>query len=343
MWGGIERYICNLGEGLTANGAHVVVACPEGTPLAERWTGQKVITKSPKGHRLTPTSQYLRILRSKKFDVIHSHYSPDFWATAVAARIARVPRIVLTRHLALPWALPKAKLMGHLYDQLICVSEAVQEELRTSGVPDKKLTVAKMGVQQLAPSATKQQVREKLNFQHNQFAVGFIGRLTVEKGVKTLLASLSQCDSVDCHIFGDGPQRQELEALAQNSKSGVVTFHGQQSDVADAMEAVDIVIVPSEWKEAFPAVILEAMSLARPIIASRIGGIPEIITDSQNGLLFTPGSATELASSIMRLKSQPDFARLLGKNGKVTQIKEFTIKEMGVRFKNVYESIPPSR
>lgn len=342
-WGGIERYICNLGNGLLAGGQSVTVACQVGTPLVTHWDGEKVITGRPRAHRLTATSQYLRILKGKRFDVIHSHYSPDFWATAIAARIAKVPRIVLTRHLALPWARPKAKLLSSLYDQMICVSDAVRQELESSGVSKDKLTVAKMGVQQLAPTASRQIVRDRFGIANNRFAVGFVGRLTVEKGAKTLLHSLEFCDQVEAHLFGDGPQREELETTAKNMNSGNVFFHGHLNDVADAMEAVDTVVVPSEWKEAFPAVVLEAMSLGRPVIGSRIGGIPEIIDDGRNGLLFSPGEPIDLASAIVRLQTQPDFARLIGINGKETQEKEFTIAEMGVRFRKVYESMAPAR
>jgi len=349
-WGGIERYICNLSEGLTDLDYNVFVACPKGSPLEKKYLGSKLILeKKPKIHFLT-VSQYIRGIKDQHFDLIHAHYSPDFAAVAIAARVCKIPRIVLSRHVALPWAKPKAIALSTLYDRMICVSDAVKDVLESSGVPTNKLIVAKMGIRQLEPTQPKPKLRKSFGMSENAYAFGFVGRLTIEKGVKTLLFACSKLPAeidgkqVEVHIFGGGPQHQELvSTVNSNSSRARLVFHGQLEDVSDAMSSVDALVVPSEWIEAFPAVILEAMCLGVPVIASRIGGIPEIIIDHETGLLVPVGNADILFQAMLELAQDRSLSGKVGANGRALQQKDYTIPAMAQRFSEVFDSIPAYR
>ena len=140
-------------------------------------------------------------------------------------------------------------------------------------------------------------------------ALLFCGRLAPEKAVDVLLRAVAQLTDLSffLHIAGDGPNRQKLEALAQDMNLGLrVVFEGQvdRCDIGEMFRRSDIVILPS-LSEAFPLVALEAVTAGCPVIASRVGGVPEIIRHEHNGLLVTPGDVGELASAIRRLCGNP--------------------------------------
>jgi glycosyltransferase involved in cell wall biosynthesis len=152
--------------------------------------------------------------------------------------------------------------------------------------------------------------------------VAFAGRLDREKGIHILLAAgrLLQ-NSVPLHLAGDGPFRQQLESAAPPN----TRFLGQLG--AEAMDAfysqARILVLPSECFEMCPLVISEAMSHGLPVIASRIGGIPELVDDGETGLLFEPGNTRELAHKIDILWSNPELCRRMGAAGRRKAVRQF--------------------
>lgn len=318
-WGGIERYVAYLTEGLLGRGHDVSVTCPPGSPLDKNAAGKKHLI-ALKG-QFAPGSylKYRRLFKENTFDVVHIHFSPDFVMPALAARHAGIKKIVMTRHVALHWSAGKVKRYTKLFDQIIPVSHAVETKLRESGVPQKMMTVAKAGVPALqANSAPK-----------SEFTVGSFGRLVKEKGIDVLLKA---CNQGRLEIYGDGPERAELEKLATpNTK-----FMGFIPNVAEAMNACHVIAVPSVWEEAFPYSVLEAMSLGKPVVASRVGGLPEIVEDGVTGRLFEKGNVEELAAVLGELRADPQLCSRMGETAKLRHREEYTVERMAERIESVY-------
>jgi glycosyltransferase involved in cell wall biosynthesis len=331
-WGGIERYVLYLAEGLTARGHEVVVACPPGSPLDKRYHGSKVPI-ALKGKLDVPALlAYRRLFREKGFDVVHAHFSPDFTLPGIAAKGARQPFTVLTRHVSLPWRPAKAKKYLKWWDHIIPVSDSVRRRLCESGVPENRMTVAKAGLPDPLRPMNLEVARRRFDVQG--FAVGSFSRLVADKGVDRLVDSALATPGVTAHIFGDGPERAALEARANGSPS--VRFHGRIEDVPEAMAAMDVVAVPSVWEEAFPYAALEALAMHKPVVAARIGGIPEIVEDGVHGRLFEP-EVRNFGPLLAELRDDPAARLRMQEAGRARYEREFTLVAMAERIERVYQ------
>jgi glycosyltransferase involved in cell wall biosynthesis len=141
----------------------------------------------------------------------------------------------------------------------------------------------------------------------------FIGRLSPEKGGATLIEAW-QGINLPLRIVGDGPEADELRRAAPAN----VTFvgHRQRADVYREIAGAAFVIVPSIWYENFPVTVIEAMAMGKPILASRIGALQEIVTEGVTGLHFQPGDAADLRHAVARLANAPELSREMGENGR---------------------------
>jgi len=150
--------------------------------------------------------------------------------------------------------------------------------------------------------------------QNDGFAL-FIGRLTVEKGLRTLLKAWSVASRPPLlRIIGDGPLRQEVETLVKSRADGLIEFlgplpHGQ---VIEQLKRAAFLILPSEWYEGFPHVVLEAYACGVPIIASRIGTLADIVLDGRTGLLYEPQDHGDLAAKVAWLARHPEEGTKMG-------------------------------
>ncbi|MFZ4509154.1 MAG: glycosyltransferase family 4 protein [Fimbriimonas sp.] len=320
-WGGIERYVLYLGEGLRQRGHSVEVVCPPESPLAQRWAGSIPFAARSKRNPLY-FFHYRKLFLAHRPDVIHTHFSPDFLMPALAARSLGIP-CVMTRHLAVPWRPAKARQMSRLYSAIVPVSEAARVALLESGVPADKLLLAKAGCPALVTS--KEPV--------GPLRVGSFGRLVKEKGTQVLIQAATNCPEVEFKVYGDGPEADSLRREAPAN----VEFLGQIPDVADAMGACHAIAIPSLWAEAFPFAALEAMSLGKPVIASAVGGLPEQVEDGVTGLLFPAGDADALARAIGGLT--PERIAALGTRARERHRQEFTVEAFAGRVEAVLRRV----
>ena len=335
-WGGIERYVAYLSEGLAERGNEVTVACAPNTPLCTHVSAPKVPILNRRKLDFPAMGKFLKLFRANRFDVVHIHFSPDFLLPAMAARMTKQPCTIMTRHVVLPWSPTKVRLYSTLFDHFIPVSNAVQDQLIASGIPKHKLTVAKAGCPPLTPAKVRGETRRELGIEEDLFAIGFFGRLVAEKGVETLIsASPSIEKGVSFEVFGEGPLSEPLVELAQQSGSRV-RFHGFRDDVPECLQAIDAVVIPSVWEEAFPYAALEAMSVGRTVLASRVGGMSEIVEDGATGYLFNKRDASGLAVMASKLANDPYTNLMMGTRAKEVHRSTYTIQKMAERIEAVY-------
>lgn len=145
----------------------------------------------------------------------------------------------------------------------------------------------------------------------------YSGRLSAEKGLFTLLKSITGLN-VRCAIYGDGPLRERLETYAREHDLGRVVFAGriQHEHLLQAIRQARLVVLPSEWYENCPYSILEAFACGRPVIASAIGGIPELVVDDRTGLTFEPGNYMQLRKKILDLLNDSERITDMGKTAR---------------------------
>jgi glycosyltransferase involved in cell wall biosynthesis len=227
------------------------------------------------------------------------------------------------------------------YQSLITVSEALRSQLLAQGFPANRVITVPNACQPM--SVTPSQVaatRLALGLDPGQPVTAFVGRLSPEKGPQYLLQAVPQVLAAQSAarflIVGEGPQRAELEALTRRlGLEGSVRFLGYRDDVSVLFALSNVVVVPS-LREAFGLVLLEAMAQARPVVATRVGGIPEVVEAGLTGLLVPPADPTALAQAILDLLQNPEKAATMGRRGQAVVAEGFSPALMAQRVMNVY-------
>ena len=169
----------------------------------------------------------------------------------------------------------------------------------------------------------------------------YFGRLVVEKGIETLIAAAAEAPDVKVLIAGDGPHKASLEDLSSKSNAENVEFLGyvDRGRLHDMVREALAVVMPSIWFENFPYSILESFALGKPVIASDIGGMPEMVKDSQTGLLFEPGNGLALAERMKYLQGNPSLVDEMGRHARNRAETEFDAETHYRRLMEVYEKI----
>lgn len=327
-WGGIERYLVYLSGALADRGHDVLCTAPPGSPLAQRLKVAQTPISVRGKYRVSSLVAYLRLFKTQQFDVVNAHFSPDFLMPVLAAKMRGLRCRVLTRHLVLPWSASKVRQYTGLFTHFIGVSDAVKKILVESGVPADRVLVAKAGCPELVPTRGREEMRRELGIEG--FAAGFFGRLVADKGIETLVAASKVVPST-IHLFGDGPLASQVGQVES------LRFHGRVEDVANAMSAMDAILIPSLWEEAFPFAALEAMSLGKPLIVTRSGGLPEMVGDS-NGLVIEKGDAAGLAAAVSKFSADSSLVVRFGEGARKRHREEFTIQNFGERVEAAYRA-----
>jgi glycosyltransferase involved in cell wall biosynthesis len=236
------------------------------------------------------------------------------------------------------------RLLTPEIDQLIAVSRMIEDKLVTEGRTAAPVRRIYNGVdlsryEHTEPCCT---LPEEYGMEPGSQIVGVVARLEPEKGHATLFEAWPQVLRAvpDAYllIVGEGSRRESLEALARDlGIAHRVVFTGRRDDVPAVTAALDVAVLPS-YREAQGLSILEALALSRPVVASNVGGIPEMITDGVNGLLVPPRDADALAAAIVRLLKDHPFADTLGRAGHDMVHDRFCIDLMVDAVQGIYES-----
>jgi glycosyltransferase involved in cell wall biosynthesis len=175
--------------------------------------------------------------------------------------------------------------------------------------------------------------------------VVFLGRLAVGKGIFTLIKAFKEITNCSLKIIGEGPLRAEAEQLIRENQIGNVQFLGFKTgeELMEEVRNAMFVVYPSEWYENNPLSIIEAFSLGKPVIGSRIGGIPELIKDYETGLTFEPGNAHDMADKIRTLVNQPDLIVEMGKKARQFVESELNPEQHYSRLMAVYQQAVEKR
>jgi glycosyltransferase involved in cell wall biosynthesis len=281
-------------------------------------------------------------------DVVHNHmYRAEVvgtqaaWALAAAGR--RRPLVVGTVHSSRVRSEEDRELLRRLtpkMDHLIAVSRASVRKLEDEGRVAAPISLIYNGVDLARYDEPEVccTLQAEYGIPAGAPVVGVVARLEPEKGHPTLLDAwplvLASVPNAHLLIVGEGSQREALEEQAANLAS--VHFTGRRDDVPAVTAALDVAVLPS-YREAQGLSILEAMALARPVVASAVGGIPEMVEDGRTGLLVPPRDPEALAAAITRLLLDHPFADTLGKAGKDLVHERFCVELMVRAVESIYD------
>jgi glycosyltransferase involved in cell wall biosynthesis len=168
----------------------------------------------------------------------------------------------------------------------------------------------------------------------------FVGRIAQEKGLKTLIDVAVDLDASKLKIVGSGPLLAELtEYAASIDKNNRIEFMGYKNreEIINLYDHCKYIVVPSEWYEPSGLIIFEAFALSKPVIGSRIGGIPELVRDTERGLVFESGDKEDLAATIKYMLNNPDLAEEMGRNAKIYVEQEMSPEKHYEKLIKIYE------
>ena len=300
--------------------------------------------------------ELVREFKKSNIQIVHTHKYKDTILAAPAAKVCGIPHVVRTVHgLREPFqGLQSLKMsvyqaierIVHRYyvDAIIGVSSQIECTYKAEG-ERFRVTCIRNGIDLDGRSmqTDRWRTRKDLDVDPETSLIGTIGRLTPVKGIRYLLEAatilLRQGAKVKILVVGEGSIRQDL--MAQTHSLGItdnVVFLGHREDTDVLMQAMDIFALPS-LSEGIPMALLEAMAASRPIVASRVGGIPEIIEDGVDGYLVEPMDVNNLAERCQRLIESPDVARKMGEQGRKRVERDFSATAMADRVASVYKEL----
>lgn len=238
------------------------------------------------------------------------------------------------------WCLP-------YYHHVVCVSEDLLERVRNLGVPDERLTLVPNAIderrfcRQYAPGASPLRRRHGVPPGHG--IIGAVGRLSAEKAFNNLIrathALIREGLDVALWIAGTGDGRDDLQRLIEHlGLEDRVRLLGFVSDTIELYHAMDLFVL-SSLREGLPNVVLEAMAMGVPVVATRVAGVPRLIRDGETGLLCRPGQVDELAGAMRRALADEPLSRRLGRAGRTVIENEFSFRKRMATIRSIYDRL----
>jgi glycosyltransferase involved in cell wall biosynthesis len=279
-----------------------------------------------------------RQLRRWQADVLHSHDDRAHLYGTFAGLLARVPRLVHTRHGRSPDVSPRQKILltaaARLIDHFVCVSEDCARLAVQQGIPAERIRTIRNGID----------VRRfpYVGPQPNGPAV-VVARLSPEKDIETLLHAAALVVRADptfqLEIAGDGPSMISLgKMMVELGLEGYVRFLGQVRDVPALLARAGLFVL-SSLSEGISLTLLEAMASGLPLVATRVGGNPEVVSDGENGFLVPPQNPRALADALLRLRRDRDACLRLGEAGRRRVETQFDVRRMVSEYERLYPKV----
>jgi glycosyltransferase involved in cell wall biosynthesis len=298
-----------------------------------------------------PLARLWSKIRRGRFDVIHSHLYWANLAVRLTAAGAGSAAIVNSHHGTDAWLPASRRFLERatffLADRLVVCSEAVRRcAVEKVGLPPERIVTVPNGVEveRFMKDGRRDPVRSDLGLTPGQVVVGCVGRLDEPvKGLSVLIEAMVEVrrsiPGAVCLMIGAGPGRPRLEAMARcQEPSGGFRFLGERADVPDLLQALDLYVQPSRL-EGFGLAALEAMAAGKAVVASRAGGLPEVVEEGVTGDLVPPGDAGALAAAITRLLQDADRRERYGRAGRERAREKFPLRGMVRGWTNLYREL----
>ena len=284
-----------------------------------------------------------RLLRREKIDAIETFtYDSNIlglsvaWLAGVPVRIATHHGVIESLSLWRVWVHSQLINLG-IANILVAVSETTKKNAILEGIKPEKVIVISNGILPVEMShVNRRQIRKEAGIAESDIYLVSVGRLVYEKGheflIRAIPAVLSRFPNVKAGIYGDGVLRRQLENLIHELRlSNVVKIYGFQSDVSGFLSSADVFVLPSR-SEGLPIALLEAMSAGLPVVATKVGGIEEVIVDAKYGLLVPAENPEALAESIITLLNDSEMQKRIGAAAQALIIQNYDTNGMCLKY-----------
>jgi len=344
---GGARQVEHLIAGLAELGVDNLLVCPRGSALATADLPAETI-ELPLGGDLDvgQTARIAQVLRSRPTNLLHVHSrrGADLYGGRAAGR-AQVPSVITRRvESREPAAWLRFKLRP--YARVVAISRAIESDL-VERVRCSRLRVARVpsavDASAYEPQDCRARLRAAFALPDDAVVIGTVAQLIPRKGHATLLRAFQDIVYADRDIrlviFGRGPRKAPLERWAQTLRVAErVVFAGFRDDLAELLPGLDV-LVHAAVREGLGVAVLEAMAAGVPVVAARVGGVPDIIDDERTGLLVPPSDSTAIAAAVMRLLGDPVLRASLAERGRQRVATAFSVARMARAYLDLYREV----
>lgn len=295
-----------------------------------------------------------QIIKLNKIDILHTHLSHASIVGQLVSRFNNRIISVMTRHYSnvlYLYGTPLQRFLDRCSSSwarhIIAISAGVRKILiDLEGVRPEKITVIHNGIEMPNYPSDKEnalRIRNEFSIKEDEKVIGAVGSLHPRKGhrylIKAMKLAFKNRDNIKLMIVGEGALKTELKRLSE--ELGIedrVIFTGYREDINDLISSMDIVVQPS-IEEGFGITMLEAMALGKIVVATDVGGIPEIINNGETGILVPCANADTLAKTLSFLIERPDLSKTISEKGKKSVEKDFSIVKMVREYENLYRNL----
>ena len=291
--------------------------------------------------------QLVQFLCREQIQIVHTF---DFYTSVFAvpaARLAGVPVVLASRrellNLRTPWQQRAIRVACRLATGVVVNSRAAGQDMAGLEFGSRvriDLLPNCIDLDEFESKSSPGEIREKLGLSPRSILIGALGNLRPEKDLETfLLAARGIVDAIpsaEFLVIGDGPAGKKLKSLANDLHlSQSVHFLGERPDVPDLLAALDILVMTS-YTESFPNAILEAMAMGKPVVATNVGGIPEVVEEGQTGFLVSPRDPKAIADVVLSLCRDSALRMQMGRAAHVRVQGNFTVRAVSHRLEGIY-------
>jgi len=324
--GGQEKRVLAELVGLAGRGHDLFLVCRAGARIRAEAEIQGIRVFPLSLKKPFDVSSILRlrtVLKEQGIEIINTHSGVDSWIGALAAKLAHVPLLVRTRHLNIPLRRSILNFVHYLPDLYITCGENMRNTLvEQCGFPGNRVVSIPTGVPgEFFDVARDRGAKKEVGLDPSALVITNVGILRRVKGHETTFRAVPDVVREFPHarflIVGDGPRRAELERMA--NELGIqeyVRFTGFIEDIGRVYACTDVAVL-SSWSEGLPQSVLQALACSVPVVATRVGGVPEVVQHEKTGFLIEPGDHAGLARNIIRVFREPEKAAEMALAGKL--------------------------
>ena len=346
LYGGALQVLYLL-RGLREKRVENILVCPTGSDICQAAAPYADLRAMPmRGELDLPFGlRLVRLIQACRPDVIHVHSrrGADLWG-ALAARSRGVPAVI-TRRVDNPEPALVARVKYRFYDRIVTISEGIRRVLLSEGIPKDRIVCVPSGVdhRRYRQPCDRRWFQREFDLLPAHRTIAMIAQFIPRKGHRLLVEAARQIliswPDARFLLFGKGPLEKEIRRLCKHSRiADKVIFGGFRDDLERILPCLDLLVHPAEM-EGLGVSLLQAAAAGIPIIASRVGGIPEIVHDGLNGYLVEAGDVGGMAGRVTKILAEPEKARRLGSAGLKMVQSRFSIGAMVNGNLSVYRDV----
>lgn len=352
-WGGQEIRILEEAKGLRRRGHRITIVCQPESELSIRAKEVGLEVRTLFMEKISYPLALLRLLRiieDYNVDILNTHSSRDSWFASIAGRLSkRKPAIIRTRHLSTP--ISKSSISRFLYESLpnrvITTGEEIRRRMiEDNGFDGKGIISIPTGVDLdlFNPHRVNGTLKGAWGVSEDIPAIGMVAVIRSWKGhedfVNAAAMVIKEFPESRFLIIGDGPRKEVVEGyIRERALQDSIIMTGHRDDIPQVMASLDILVLSSYANEGLPQSLTQAMAMEKPVIASNVGSIPEVIIEGETGYLVPPRNPSALAEKIISLLKDNGLRLEMGKTGRRLVTSRFSLEGMLDKIENLYKEV----